>query len=97
LGVDRLRAANPNCVWVSITPATTGGPIADLPAFDLLAQARSGLMGITGEAVGQPSKVGAPVADVVTVFTGHGLLADSSLVYGAALDATLRRRCSSQP
>jgi crotonobetainyl-CoA:carnitine CoA-transferase CaiB-like acyl-CoA transferase len=76
LGIDRLRAANPNCVWVSITPATTGGPIADLPAFDLLAQARSGLMGITGEANGQPTKVGAPVADVVTGLYGAiGLLA----------------------
>jgi crotonobetainyl-CoA:carnitine CoA-transferase CaiB-like acyl-CoA transferase len=76
LGIDRLRAANPNCVWVSITPATSGGPIADLPAFDLLAQARSGLMGITGEANGQPTKVGAPVADVVTGLYGAiGLLA----------------------
>lgn len=76
LGIDRLRAANPNCVWVSITPATTGGPIADLPAFDLLAQARSGLMGITGETNGQPTKVGAPVADVVTGLYGAiGLLA----------------------
>jgi crotonobetainyl-CoA:carnitine CoA-transferase CaiB-like acyl-CoA transferase len=63
-------------VWVSITPATTGGPIADLPAFDLLAQARSGLMGITGETNGQPTKVGAPVADVVTGLYGAiGLLA----------------------
>jgi crotonobetainyl-CoA:carnitine CoA-transferase CaiB-like acyl-CoA transferase len=76
LGIDRLRTANPNCVWVSITPATTGGPIADLPAFDLLAQARSGLMGITGEVDGQPGKVGAPVADVVTGLYGAiGLLA----------------------
>jgi crotonobetainyl-CoA:carnitine CoA-transferase CaiB-like acyl-CoA transferase len=76
LGIDRLRAANPNCVWISITPATTGGPIADLPAFDLLAQARSGLMGVTGEANAAPMKVGAPLADVVTGLYGAiGLLA----------------------
>jgi crotonobetainyl-CoA:carnitine CoA-transferase CaiB-like acyl-CoA transferase len=42
LGIDRLRAMNPECVWVSITPATEGGPVADEPSFDLLAQARSG-------------------------------------------------------
>jgi crotonobetainyl-CoA:carnitine CoA-transferase CaiB-like acyl-CoA transferase len=76
LGVDRLRASCPECVWVSITPATTGGPVADLPAFDLLAQARSGLMGVTGVSDGGPTKVGAPLADVVTGLYGTiGLLA----------------------
>jgi crotonobetainyl-CoA:carnitine CoA-transferase CaiB-like acyl-CoA transferase len=70
LGIERLRAVNPDCVWVSITPATSGGPIADQPSFDLLAQARSGLMGVTGEATGLPTKVGAPVADVVTGLYG---------------------------
>jgi crotonobetainyl-CoA:carnitine CoA-transferase CaiB-like acyl-CoA transferase len=76
LGVDRLRGVNPECVWVSITPASSGGEIADLPAFDLLAQARSGLMGVTGSAEGVPTKVGAPLADVVTGLYGTiGLLA----------------------
>ena len=70
LGVDRLRALNPECVWVSITPATEGGPLADQPSFDLLAQARSGLMGVTGGPDVAPSKVGAPVADVVTGLYG---------------------------
>jgi crotonobetainyl-CoA:carnitine CoA-transferase CaiB-like acyl-CoA transferase len=70
LHIDELRSRNPNCVWVSITPATTGGPLADLPSFDLLAQARSGLMGVTGEPDGPPSKVGSPVADVVTGLYG---------------------------
>jgi glutaryl-CoA transferase len=66
LGIDRLRARHPDTLWVSVTPATEGGPLADLPSFDLLAQARSGLMGVTGEVGGPPTKVGAPVADVVT-------------------------------
>jgi crotonobetainyl-CoA:carnitine CoA-transferase CaiB-like acyl-CoA transferase len=70
LGVERLRALNPECVWVSITPASEGGPLADQPSFDLLAQARSGLMGVTGEADGAPRKVGAPIADVVTGLYG---------------------------
>ncbi len=76
LGIDRLRAMNPECVWVSVTPATLGGPVADQPSFDLLAQARSGIMGVTGEPDGPPMKVGAPVADVVTGLYGAiGLLA----------------------
>lgn len=76
LGISKLREANPTCVWVSVTPATTGGPVADQPSFDLLAQARSGLMGVTGEADGPPTKVGAPVADVVTgLYAGIALMA----------------------
>jgi crotonobetainyl-CoA:carnitine CoA-transferase CaiB-like acyl-CoA transferase len=76
LGIDRLRAANPECVWVSITPASLGGPVADQPSFDLLAQARSGIMGVTGEPDDDPTKVGAPIADFVTGLYGAvGLLA----------------------
>lgn len=75
LRIDELRASNPDCVWVSITPASTGGPVANQPSFDLLAQARAGLMGVTGDAEGLPTKVGAPIADVVTGLYGAvGLL-----------------------
>ena len=70
LGIGRLRELNAECVWVSITPASEGGPLADVPSFDLLAQARSGLMGVTGAPEGSPHKVGAPVADVVTGLYG---------------------------
>jgi formyl-CoA transferase/CoA:oxalate CoA-transferase len=70
LGIDRLRRSNPDCVWVSVTPATSGSALAALPSFDILAQARSGLMGVTGETGGDPIKVGAPLADVVTGLFG---------------------------
>ena len=75
LGLDQLRARNPGCVWVSVTSASEGGPLAGRPSFDALAQARSGLMGITGEADGDPTKCGAPIADVVTgLYAAVGLL-----------------------
>ncbi|MFY9783783.1 MAG: CoA transferase [Acidimicrobiales bacterium] len=77
LGIDRLRELNPDSVWVSVTPASVGGPLADSPSYDLLAQARSGLMGVTGDPHGAPSKVGAPIADVVT-----GLYASVALLSG---------------
>ncbi|MGH9020871.1 MAG: CaiB/BaiF CoA transferase family protein [Acidimicrobiales bacterium] len=77
LGVDRLREANRDVVWVSVTSATSGGPLADEPSFDLLAQARSGLMALTGDPGASSAKVGAPVADVVT-----GLYAAVALVTG---------------
>jgi crotonobetainyl-CoA:carnitine CoA-transferase CaiB-like acyl-CoA transferase len=70
LDIERLRRANPSCVWVSITPAASGTDLAALPSFDVLAQARSGLMGVTGEVSGEPTKVGAPLADVITGLYG---------------------------
>jgi crotonobetainyl-CoA:carnitine CoA-transferase CaiB-like acyl-CoA transferase len=70
LGIEKLRAANPDAVWVTVTPAASGGPLAALPSFDLLAQAGSGMMGITGSVESGPTKVGAPLADVVTGLYG---------------------------
>lgn len=66
LGIDELRAMHPSAIWVSVTPASGETTLAQQPTFDLLAQARSGLMGVTGERGGQALKVGAPLADVVT-------------------------------
>lgn len=94
LNISALKASNPDCVWVSITPATSGSELAALPSFDLLAQARSGLMGVTGEAQGDPTKVGAPVADVVTGLYGTiaalcGLVAKLSERPGRHFEAPL--------
>jgi len=77
LNIATLRQANPDCVWVSISSASSTGPLADSPSFDLLAQARSGLMSVTGTSDGAPTKVGAPIADVVA-----GLYAAVGLVTG---------------
>jgi crotonobetainyl-CoA:carnitine CoA-transferase CaiB-like acyl-CoA transferase len=76
LGLAALRERL-DIVWVSIRGAASAGPLADVPSFDLLAQARSGLMSVTGAPDGPPTKVGAPVADVVT-----GLFASAALLAG---------------
>jgi len=94
LHIEGLRERNRDCVWVSITPATSGGPLADLPSFDLLAQARSGLMGVTGDPSGPPTKVGSPVADVITGLYGaiamlSGLFARSRNRPGRHFEAPL--------
>jgi len=83
LNIEELRAANPDCVWVSVTPATSGSALAEAPSFDLLAQARSGIMGVTGDADGEPTKIGSPIADVVT-----GLYATIGLLTGLFAKAT---------
>ncbi len=65
LDYDAVRAANPGIIYASITGfGTTGG--AHLPGYDLMAQAVSGLMSLTGEADGPPQRAGISVIDVMT-------------------------------
>ena len=66
LGVDALREAHPELVWISIRPSSNGSATDAAPAFDLLAQAASGIFSVNGQAGTGPVKVGVPVADVST-------------------------------
>jgi crotonobetainyl-CoA:carnitine CoA-transferase CaiB-like acyl-CoA transferase len=52
-------------VYCSISAFGSGEEAAKLPGYDLLLQAMSGLMSVTGEADGRPLKVGAPVIDIM--------------------------------
>lgn len=47
---------------------------ANTPGYDLLAQAASGLMAITGEPAGEPMKIGVALADVLTGHYAHGAI-----------------------
>lgn len=60
---DALRARHPGLVVASI--GGFAGADADRPAYDLLAQAVSGLMSITGEPDGPPTKVGVALLDLI--------------------------------
>lgn len=66
LGIDHatLKEIKPDIITVSITGFGETGPLKDKPAFDLVIQAYSGHMSITGEADGPPARVGAPLADM---------------------------------
>jgi crotonobetainyl-CoA:carnitine CoA-transferase CaiB-like acyl-CoA transferase len=70
LGVEAWRERFTDVIWLTVAPAASGGPLADEPSFDLLAQARSGLMGVTGSPESGPTKVGAPMADVIAGLYG---------------------------
>ncbi|WP_243075452.1 CaiB/BaiF CoA-transferase family protein [Microbacterium sp. SS28] len=65
LDYETLSARHPSLVYASITGfgAALG---ADLPGYDLLAQAVSGLMDLTGAPEGGPTKAGVALVDVVT-------------------------------
>ena len=75
LGYDDLRALNPALVYASISGFGQTGLYRERPGYDFVIQAMSGLMSITGEQDGAPSKVGVAIADVIA-----GLFAASSLL-----------------
>jgi formyl-CoA transferase len=64
-GYDAARAINPRLVYVSASGWGQDGPLAALPGLDIMAQARSGLMSITGTDDGDPVKAGVPICDLV--------------------------------
>jgi crotonobetainyl-CoA:carnitine CoA-transferase CaiB-like acyl-CoA transferase len=64
LGYDVIAAINPKLVYTSISGFGQSGPWADRPGFDLMAQAMSGVMSVTGYPGGPPVKAGVPVADI---------------------------------
>ncbi len=82
LGLERLRDET-TAVWVSVRGAGGDGPDGDKPGYDVMAQARSGLMSVTGTT--EPTKVGVAVADVVT-----GLYAAVGAVAGLVARRPLR-------
>jgi len=76
LGYDEVAATNPGVVYCSISAFGSGEQAAALPGYDLLLQAMSGLMSVTGEPDGRPLKVGAALIDMICgLFATNGILA----------------------
>ncbi|WP_217171033.1 CaiB/BaiF CoA transferase family protein [Sphingobium chlorophenolicum] len=80
LSFDILRADNPKLVYASIRGFgdAAGGcsPLQDWPAFDVVAQAMGGMMGITGPDENTPTKVGPGVGDTIpAMHCAFGILA----------------------
>lgn len=78
---DALIAMNPDLVHVSVTAYGAVGPMRNHPGYDLLLQAFTGIMQMTGEAAGPPNRAGVSVVDLST-----GMLA-----FGAAMTALYAR------
>ena len=78
LGVDyeAVRAINPGVIYASISGFGQSGPWADRPGFDLIAQAASGIISVTGDPGGPPARAGVPVTDLgCSLFTLYAILA----------------------
>lgn len=95
LGYEELRRENQGLIYCSVSGFGRTGPYSDRGGFDLVAQAMSGLMTMTGSEGGEPNKVGVPIADlnagvfaalaVVVAWTerlrsGQGQFLDASLL-----------------
>jgi crotonobetainyl-CoA:carnitine CoA-transferase CaiB-like acyl-CoA transferase len=77
LGVEyeTLSRINPRIVYAIGSGYGPKGPDHDLPAMDILAQARGGLMSVTGEPGGPPGRAGFPIADhVAAICLGFGIV-----------------------
>jgi crotonobetainyl-CoA:carnitine CoA-transferase CaiB-like acyl-CoA transferase len=65
-GHDFMRKEAPRVVHCTISGYGSRGPKAPLPGYDFLLQAESGLMSISGEANGEPMKMGVAIVDLCT-------------------------------
>jgi crotonobetainyl-CoA:carnitine CoA-transferase CaiB-like acyl-CoA transferase len=67
-GIDlaELRREHPESIVCSITGFGQDGPYASLPGYDAVLQGFTGLMSVTGQPDGPPTKVGVAVVDVLT-------------------------------
>jgi crotonobetainyl-CoA:carnitine CoA-transferase CaiB-like acyl-CoA transferase len=95
LDAASLRGLNPRLVYCSITGFGQTGPYAGRAGYDVMIQAMSGIMSLTGEPDGEPMKMGVAFADIFTGLyaviaiqaalaerqrTGHGAFIDMALL-----------------
>jgi formyl-CoA transferase/CoA:oxalate CoA-transferase len=98
LGFEAVSARHPRLVYCSISGFGQTGPRSKEPGYDAVVQAEGGLMSVTGDADGQPFRLGVAISDIVSrMFAVQGvafaLLArersgKGQLVDIAMLDAT---------
>lgn len=96
LGYEELKKLNPRLIYCSISAYGQTGPYAERPGYDVIAQAVSGMMEITGEPDGAPTKVGTAIGDWIGALNAFGCIG-TALYYravtgrGQQLDISLTR------
>ncbi len=85
-----VKDVNNNLIHASVTGFPRDSVLADKPAFDLTIQAMSGMMHITGETEGPPTKVGYAITDVLTAHQiTQGILAALPLPGGRQIETNM--------
>jgi len=95
LGWDDLKNENPRLIHATISGFGPDGPYGGWPGYDQIAQGMSGMMSLTGDPVGEPTRLGVPLGDLVSgmwlstgitaaihqrTATGRGQKVDTSLL-----------------
>ncbi len=89
LGYAELAALNPRLVYCSISGYGQSGPYSERPGFDLMMQAMTGIMSVTGPEDGPPYRLPLAICDI-----GAGMFAAIGIL--AALQARARSGCGQQ-
>ncbi|MFW2587354.1 CaiB/BaiF CoA transferase family protein [Sagittula sp. SSi028] len=75
-GWEALHARYPRLVYGAVSGFGHSGPDSKRPAYDMVVQARGGVMSITGEAGREPVRVGASIGDIIAgMYLTQGILA----------------------
>jgi CoA:oxalate CoA-transferase len=75
LGYEDVRGINPKLIYASVSGFGHSGPYMKLPAYDIVIQGMSGIMSITGQPDGPPTRVGTSVGDIIPgLFTTVGIM-----------------------
>src|SRR5262249_13290862 len=74
LGYEQLRQVNPRLIYAAVSGFGHSGPWSPRPAYDLIVQAQGGLMSVTGQPGGPPTKAGTSIGDLTGgLFTLTGI------------------------
>jgi len=97
LSYDVLSKINPRVIYAAVSGFGHSGPYSERPAYDMIAQALGGIMSITGQPGGEPTRVGSSIGDIIAgmfgaigiisaiyerVFTGKGQMVDVAMLDG---------------
>lgn len=74
LGYDNLRKDNVKLIYASVSGYGASGPSRDRAGYDAIALAEAGLLHITGDETGGPTKPGVAIADLCTGLYTHGAI-----------------------
>lgn len=75
LGYDVLKEINPRLIYSACTGFGMTGPYKHDPAYDVIVQGMGGIMSITGQEGGEPTKVGASIGDITAgIFSAVGIM-----------------------
>ncbi len=75
LGYDTLKEINPSIIYAACSGFGHTGPYSKKPAYDVIVQGMGGVMSITGQENGEPTRVGASIGDITAgLFAVIGIL-----------------------